>query len=248
MRFTHLHSSSRYDRSPESLNRAAKKYHSVADLVTYTEVSSEAREQAIRDANSDFSVVSGDHSPKNDCAIAVRGSRFAILHKENTLASGKSFVLMGKRSADLYATSVVMEDRQRLFVYVVTVIHLPADVERDLNRHRKTDRTVAWLDAFRRSKQQANKLKREFNADAVIYVADFNINFKHRWARALMKVLAPSYSLTWRRTRTAGGTHGRRIIDGTLLRGQLKVIGSAELYPDDPSSDHRPYIETLVNT
>lgn len=247
MRFTHLHSSSRYDRSPESLQAAALRYSLHADLVTYTEVSSKDRKQAVKDAQpKEFNVVVGEYGPKNDCAIAVRGSKFEILHRENFKASGKTFQLMGHLTPDLFATTAVIRDRQTLCVFVVTVIHLPASVENDLRLKDRSTRTATWFDAFTRAKHQANKLKRDFDADGILFVADYNINFKRLWARTLVKTLAPGYNLTWRKTHVRGGTHGQRIIDGTLLRGQIRVVGSAELHRDDPSSDHRPYIETLA--
>ena len=37
-----------------------------------------------------------------------------------------------------------------------------------------------------------------------------------------------------------GGTHGARLIDAVIYRGQLSAW--SQLSPDDDSSDHRPFL------
>lgn len=245
-RFKHIHSSSFYQRSPGTLFRAAKTYN--ADLVTYTEVQAENREDAVRRANGEeFGFVSGDKSYSNDCVISFKKERFWFLYRENFKSTDKTFFnTKGRERTPQYSTNVVLYDKKADKKLVVCVIHLPAGVEDDLAAKRNVRRTASWYATFRGSKKRANQLRKKYKADGILYVADFNIDFKKRWCRNLVKTLAPAYTLTWKNVNIKGGTHHNRIIDATLVRGKIKVRNSAKLYEDDNSSDHRPYVETLV--
>lgn len=225
-----------------SLYRAALSYNAKADLVTYTEVEAERREEAVRKANgTTFGFVSGDITYSNDCAISYRKSRYQLLHSENYKTTNLSY---GKRTPQ-YATIAVFLDLLRKKKIVVCVVHLAAGVEGELYKKQRTARTLSWYAAFRGAKARANKLKTAHNAGAVLFISDFNVDFKKRWVRALVKSVAPLYNSTWRVLNVAGGTHGPRIIDATLVKGSVGVKGSAKLLADDASSDHRPYYEIL---
>ena len=244
----HLHSSSRYDRSAASLQAAATRYNRVADLVTYTEVEFEAREKAVRRANgTKFSLITGDISNANDSGISYRRDRFSEVYSEMFKATSRVYKNKGGRTRDvLYATIAVLEDELTGNRLVVAVVHTASDVTGDLNKKNRTPRTLHWFSTIRNVERRINQLARAHKADARLFVADFNIDFKQAWARSLIKSVAPTFSHTWKNLNFKGGTHGNRVIDATLLRGKLKVKGSAKLFSDDVSSDHRPYIETLV--
>lgn len=246
--FNHIHSSSRYDRSPDTLFQAAKRYNTLAALVTYTEVEFEKREQAVRNANGkNFGLVTGDKSNRNDCGIAYSKDRFKLVHSENYKTTNKVYARKGgSKTAPVYATYAVLEDMLVHKLFVVCVVHLPASVEGDMVAGRKTPRVVAWLSAYRSSVKQANKLRKRFKAKGVLYIADFNLNFKRPQVRKLVDKLSKSYGLTWKSFSIRGGTHGNRLIDATLKKGKIKVVKAPRLMKDDNSSDHRPYIETLA--
>lgn len=247
--FTHIHSSSRFDRSLGLLEKAARDYNYDADLVTYTEVDFEPRERAIRRANGkEFGFVSGDESHANDSAISFRKDRFELLYSENFENSTQVVYRTDGHARDLpYSTIAVFEDKFNCAVFVIAVTHLSSGVESDLaKRNWSYRRANQWRQSFTNTKRRVNKLARTHNADARLIVADYNVNFKTPWVRTFIKSLAPGYHNTWKNLKVTGGTHGRRIIDATLLRGKLSVRKSAKLYKDDASSDHRPYIETLV--
>lgn len=244
MKFEHIHSSSRFNRDPESLHKAFADYTHKSSLVTFTEVEFEPREKAL--VMPGWNKVTGDESNRNDSAVCWNEARFIGVYDEQLPIKGSVFSRMGGKKADqLYATIVVLEDGLGKS-FVVGVIHLPSDVEEDLSKRRKTERTVSWYLACNQLRRRVNKLKRKFKADGSMIVADWNIDFKKAWARALVKTLFPTWKLTWTNTNVAGGTHGKRIIDATIIRGDFSVVGSAKLGRDDNSSDHRPYGEVLV--
>lgn len=246
-RFTHIHSSSRFDRSLASLKSASQRYFADADLVTFTEVAAEGREDAVRVAGGDeWRVIAGDNGAHNDCVIAFKKVRFELLYRESFKASERTFYnSRGNPTTSKYATNAVLLDKSTNKKFVLVVVHLPASVEDDLRIGRKTQRTLYWFSAFLRTKARGNLLRRRHKAAGVVYVADFNVNFKRDWVRRLIRALAPAYGLMWRAPFPAGGTHHDRLIDGTLIKGDIRGWMEARLYPDDSSSDHRPYIEGL---
>lgn len=260
--FKHIHSSSRYDRSVASLANAAKAYAaSGAHIITWTEVERESREQAIRNALPGWRFVSGDMSYANDCAISFDKDRFGLLFSENFKSTDVPFYDKGgKKKHPQWATNAVLFDRTNNKRLVVVVIHLASGIEGALAAESRaavgkrkfrfkgtTKAAKNWYASFRGAKKRANYLKKKFKAQGIVFVADWNIDLKTQWARTLVKTLAPLYLLTWRNVNVRGGTHGNRIIDGTILAGNIGVTKrGAVLFKDDNSSDHRPYVETLT--
>jgi hypothetical protein len=248
-KFVHIHSSSRYDRSPAVLSKAAGKYAQDADFLTFTEVATPERKAAVREGLGDEWRSSWGTLPHgaDDQGVAWKKDRFKVVYEETFKASDfQYFTTRGNPFPKAAIKIVVLEDRTNGKRFAVGVMHLASSVESWLAKKESTRRTIVWFDSFRNGKSRLNKVAKEHGAVARLFVADFNIDFKKAWARALVKTMAPAYMNTWKNVNVAGGTHGRRIIDATLVRGKMGVKKSAELYEDDASSDHRPYVETLV--
>lgn len=247
--FKHIHSSSRYDRSNESLEAAVRKYVDDAPLVTLTEVDFEFRERVLRRVATDvnFGVLTGDESHADDCAILYSKERFELLYSESFQSATQAYYRSDGVKRDLpYSTIGVFKDLVTERVFVVAVGHFASSVEAELSRGNKVyRRAIQWRQSAFATKKRVNRLAKKFKASARLIVADWNVDFKNVWVRRMVKAIAPSYTLTWENVKVKGGTHGNRIIDATIIRGKLEVKGSAKLYEDDPSSDHRPYIETL---
>src|SRR6478752_2278077 len=219
MNFTHIHSSSRYDRSLESLERAAKKYNADADLITYTEVEFEPREKAVKKANGkEFGFVSGDESHANDSVISYRKDRFKLVYSENFKNSDIVVYRVDGEARDLpYSTIAVFDDLKTGKRFVVSVAHYASDVQSELGNKGTTYRRVLqWRQSVSRTKRRVNKLAKQYKCDARLMVADWNADFKLAWVRALVKSMAPTYLNTWKQLDVKGGTHGNRIIDATL--------------------------------
>ena len=246
MKFTHIHSSSKWSGTVESLLAAAQGYNLVADLVTYTEVDKGTREAGWREAGGkDFGLVSGDHGGRNDAVIAFRKEKLTLIHSDMVVVPNSGFTRPnGNESALLYGTLAVFEttDKKR---FAVMVVHLSSSVEGDFAKKTPTERTREWVRAFHILRKALRAAQKEYKCEAAFFIADFNLNFKFKWVRALVKTLAPSFSVTWGAIHSKLGTHGRRVIDATLGRGKFKVIRKPRLFKDDNSSDHRPYVEVL---
>lgn len=235
--FKHIHSSSRFDRTTVSLDNALDAYiRHQPDLITLTEVARERREKPLR--RTGWDVITGDKSGWDDCAIMYSTNRYKVLHSE-------SFDMGG---TGRYAQIAVLLDKAEQKRLVVASVHYPASVEYELFKKVTSRDTVLWTKAVWSLKRRVNALKRKFKARGIVIAADWNVDFKKEWVRALIKAIHPSYSNTWQAPYPARGTHGRRVIDATLFKGRLKTASPARLLKDDDSSDHRPYINSLAWT
>lgn len=228
-----VHSSSRFNRSPESLHSAVNTYidKNDADIVLLTEVSRESREKAMRHVG--FTSSTGDKSGWDDCGVMVSNYRYDIIYEESFNMGGTG----------RYARIVVVEDTLRDLNFVVAVPHFPASVESELAEGRETFDSRLWYKAVRGLRKRANRLRRRFKAAFAIISADWNINFQRTWARALLKSLFPFWKNTWQKF--TASTHGRRLIDALLIKGRVKIKAAARRLPDDDSSDHKPFIVVL---
>lgn len=248
--FKHIHSSSRFDRSLESLEKSLRAHMADAPLVTLTEIGAEAREQVLRKVGRElkWGVITGDESGADDCAIVYDKARFELIYTEQfKSATQEIWRTDGVKRGLPYSTIAVLRDKKAGKTFVLSVGHYASSVEQELHAGDTTyRRAIQWRQSTKNTKNRVNQLARKHKAHARMVVADWNVDFKKLWVRAMVKAIAPSYTLTWTNVNVAGGTHHRRLIDATILRGKLKVKGSAKLYADDASSDHRPYVETLV--
>lgn len=243
MTFTHIHSSSRYDRPPASLEGAVAGYvHQGADLITFTEVEAEQREDALMRFG--WEVATGDIGNRNDCAVMWDKQVWKLVAKDNAKVTGKTFFSGSGHEADVVsATTVVLWHRKTKKVLVISVIHLPSSVQGKGGLN-DSQRAQVWMSAARGWRRHYNKLARRYKADGVLAVSDFNIDTKQAWARALIKAMFPSMKLTWMKPYPKG-THGNRLIDGTLMRGKLVLVRRPRLLPKNSSSDHTPYMESF---
>lgn len=191
----------------------------------------------------------GDASNADDCGIMLDKERFEVLHTEQFQNATQEIWRTDGVKRDLpFSTIAVLRDKKADKVFVLSVGHYASGVEGELfQQNWEYRRAVQWRQSHVNTKKRVNRLAKQYKADARLIVADFNVNFKKPWVRAFVKSFAPAYKNTWTNPeKVKGGTHGNRLIDATLIRGAIKVRGSARLYEDDNSSDHRPYIETLV--
>ena len=243
VRFTHAHSSSRYDRPPATLEQAARDYAERAQSLSVTEVERLLRRQAlIRGLGPGWDTYAGSGNGNgDDTAAGWLGARWRLVYAESYRPTRLRIRRKGssKLRDPIHATIVVLYDTVARRRMAWAVIHLPSAVERDLAKRHRTARAAQWLAAARGTKRRLNKLSRRYKCHGRAIAADWNINLKRRWARALLKTLAPRYTLAWK-SMPAGGTHGSRLIDAVIYRGQLSAW--SQLAPDDDSSDHRPFL------
>lgn len=239
-KFVHLHSSGRYDRSPESLGRAVARYIKDADLVTFTEVEYENREKVLRKVVG-WGCATGDISPRNDAGIIWDNSVWRLIAEGNEVIA--DVAAAGQKPVS--ATWAVLEHKPSTKTVIVIALHAPSDVEGG-NGLKRTQRVTAWWSVANGVRKLWKKISGEYSTDGILVAADWNVNLKKLWVRTLFKTTYPSFALVWSGKHfPKDGTHHSRIIDFTLVRGAVKRLHNPKVYRDDDSSDHQPYIETL---
>lgn len=239
--FTHIHSSSRYDRSPASLEAAVNRYIKDSDLVTFTEVEYESREKVLRKVPG-WGCATGDISPRNDSGIIWDSEVWELIAEGNEVIAA----VAANGQAPVAATWAVLRHRVTKKVTVNIVFHAPSSVEGPNGFIPRSQRVLAWWSVANGVRKLWKRLSDQYNSDGILVCADWNVNIKKAVFRGIFKTSYPSFSLVWDgKNFPKDGTHHSRIIDFSLVRGAVKRIRNPRIYRDDVSSDHQPYIETL---
>ena len=247
--FTHVHSSSRFDRSAESLEKAIEHYVSIGSLVTFTEVAFPWRERPLN-AVEGWGSVLGDLSMRDDSGIIYDKAVWRLVEGHTKIVLAPMFWKEnGEKVEPTGAAFAVLEHKDTKKRLLVTVLHLPSNVEGPRGLSGLPNRVLAWREAQKNWKREWNRLAKKHDADGVLVVADWNINIKRKIFLPLFKAIQPGMKLVFTHKNVpVDGTHHRRWIDFSFIRGALKIVRFPWLLRDDPSSDHRPYAETLAWT
>lgn len=214
----HVHSSSRYDRSADSLRTAAHRYARVARLVTWTEVSAPHRSAVLHRMRGWRS-----YTPDGtDVAASWSRSRWKLRHQSAPVLSPHHFTTTGgHRSMTQRAAVLLLQRRTDGRRVLLIVAHLPA------RPHESAARGLVWRTALDQLGELVPQLRRRWAPALTLVSADWNVD-----PRAVRRAF-PGLSLTWR-----GDPPG---VDGTYSDGR----GRARSMVDDDSSDHRPYAERV---
>lgn len=259
--FRHIHCSSRFDRSAESLESAVDQWRTSADLITLTEVNSDRRAATLAEVGWGYFNAKKDNG-SDESAVCWDKDLWTLqnhwLRKLNThqLDVGRKYV---------WSCSVMLKRRATGHRLLITTAHLPAHV--DSFSHAPPQDTQAYWLARKKIYQECGQhwsahvkdLANKTRPDAAMVVGDWNINLKLDWARDWLHDRFDKYQLAWKLFPMDGGSLGGgpvaplgapgkgtsdRIIDGTLYRG-LKVSEPPNLMARTASSDHRPYKESF---
>lgn len=248
--FKHIHSSGRFDRSEASVKAAVRSYVSRdASILTFTEFASESRERILSSIGGElgYRLVSGDLSSRDDCAILFSDAwRPLYTGTSPVLSSGSYYTARGRPVGTFGAANAVLLDVTTGKRLLVSVAHLPPSVEKGGGLLGVSRRVAAWRKQQKAWKRTWNVLAKRYHVDAILIVADWNVDIKKVGFRSLLRGLQPGMKLAWGNGPfPKGGTHGRRLIDFSFYRGAIKPQGLPYLLPDDNSSDHRPYAESF---
>jgi hypothetical protein len=260
--FTHIHCSSRFDRSAESLESDLDDWMSQSSLITVTEVNNDNRAAKLREKGWSY-FNSKLNQGQDDVGIAWEKANWAQRTGSTKKLSHTTFQ-RGTRPVYVYAATVVLRRTDSGHKLLASVSHMPAHVEGRGDFATTEDqwqaRKKAYLDALTGWSTWVKDQERKHNTDASLIVADWNINLKDDWFRALLTDhWGEKYDQAWKHFPTSGGSLGGgptapdgspgkggsdRIIDGSLFR-DLIVTGEPDLMDRVASSDHRPYKESF---
>lgn len=234
----HLHSSGKYDRNLLTVRKALFDYAEAgADLITLTE-------QQFRSVNDlylpGWGVAKRSGPGDGDPAILMNLLYWKTVKVWVDQLSEKEQRRGPGGPPPPHALTVLLKHRKTGEQLLVSVAHLPSHVQGDWRDN--AYRVRLWRECVKKWKRKVNRRRRIYKAKTM-FVADWNLDIKKAWVRAVLKFYFPALRLTWRKPFPPYGTHYNRIIDATMTN--LKVKRKAKLFKDDSSSDHRPYDEVL---
>lgn len=217
------------------MQRVVEDFIKTSSVCTFTEVDSEAREKVLRQVKG-WGFVAGDKTGRDDCAIIWDSSVWTLLHKETKNVAKYM-------AGNIGAAFAVLEHKATGRAVVFSVVHLPSAVEG--NGRVAGGRADEWRLARKNWLRHVKALQKRFSADAII-VADWNLDWKKRWVRVLIRSLMPKWKMVWGKKLPVVGTHGNRLIDWTMFRGRIRVVRRPSIHKITKASDHRGYDETLA--
>jgi hypothetical protein len=262
--FRHIHCSSRFDRSPASLDFDLTVWQQECSLITLTEITNDRRAVQMREAGWEYY----NHSIGNDsdnCGICWRKDTWKRTYGKILVLESVPFDrLHGRQGVKLYAATVVLKRVDTGHKLLVSVTHMPAHIEGQGGFRTDTEgwaaRKQAYLQGLTGWRVHVNDMVRKRDIDGALIVADWNLNLKAQWVREMLaNHWGPSWRQAWKVFASSGGAlhggpdvpadapgkgHHDRVIDGSLYKG-LKVAVDPVQMARVRSSDHRPYKETF---
>ena len=260
--FTHIHCSSRFDRTAASLEKDVDNWRENSSIITLTEVANDTRGATLAEAGWGYARAKKDYGA-DECATCYRKDTWTCIWQGYKKLNTRGRVYAGP----VCSGDSVLKHKTSGHKLLISVTHLPAHVEGYGGAHWRTQmdhwqaRREAYLSSLETWNTHIKALKTSKKPDAVMIIADWNLNLKRPWVRDLLKDrFGSGYKQAWVRFPTSGGSlhggpvaplgapgsgRGDRIIDGTLYQG-LKVDTAPNLLSTARSSDHRPYKERFV--
>lgn len=232
----HDHASQRYDR-PVDLVRDEFRRHTrrPVSVVTWTEVQGPARSAPLHRPDDGWA---SRTDPRTDVAVSWRTRRFDLRASSVRLLTGATYRTRAGFERRTRMIATVLDGRGGRRV-LVTVAHLPAV---DYDRPDRARRMSVWRAAVEGWADDVRDLRRRWQPDLVVTVADWNVNLRRPTWRRYLTARFTGQRVTWAHPLPRRGTHGESsLIDGTLSNAR----GRARLLPRTSASDHVAYRERL---
>jgi len=255
----HVHSSGRFNVPRRLLEKDLDRFMADSDLVTMTEVHSTSRASALEETGWQRFWRSGAH--RGECGMSWRTSRWTLVTGTTARLTRKTFrtAANDKRKSVGFAATVVLRSVASGRTVLVSVAHMPSNVERADGRgwsHDARDRVAAYKDAIAGWKRHVRAMVGQQAPDVVLVAGDWNLDLKRSWVRRWLRGKWDDLGITdldWKAPFPRGGTlddhrYGRtrkRLIDATLMSG-ASYSWAGHLQHDIASSDHNPYRETIA--
>jgi hypothetical protein len=238
----HAHSSSLYSKGPLSLakqvKRAVEATDPAATLLTFTEVGSPEREKVLYEADPEHWAA---YVPEpSDVGMMWRRKQFEVIWKEPHKLTTLEWTDGKGRKHETWCASMFLKHTTGRTLWL-SVCHLPSNVQNGA-RWENNKQAAAWKGAVAGWADYWTKCRKRDRPDLGMVVADWNVDFHMAVWRDRVKNHFPSMHLGWTGNMPNGGTHGKRLIDGTMATARAS---NCVLLKDDDSSDHRPYGEAI---
>lgn len=210
-----------------------------ADVITVTEFTQDPTGDWVPEG---FAKVHFTGLGRNECAIFYRIDTFPRALERWCIPISKTPYALGsgKVRPRVHLLGVELEHHTGRKVNI-EVFHTPSAIEGRNALIRGVRRTKALLECF--SSIQTHK-RAELRGEANLLAADWNLNLKLAWVRALLKVRLRGWHSAWRKM-PSDGSHGERLIDGVRVSRQLRVLGTSRLANSFAPFDHRMVLTVI---
>lgn len=231
-----VHSSGRYDRPLPTLAAALDSYAHAGGIITLTEQDGrDSARERVYDASGLSWVRMAPRGAGECAALWTARWRLSGAPIARQLTGRTYRRVTGQLAAPVHALTVPLRDDVTDQLVLVSTAHLPV---------RNTAlRRLVWSLAVKGWVAHLDELVATRYPDAELLVrADWNRDLRQPAQRSTVNArLAPLDPQGRLVVPQGGGTHGKRVLDAdwTTLPG-----ASSTVLPDDPSSDHRPYLTT----
>lgn len=244
----HLHTSGRFDRSPQSVKDDLEIWlrDGEVDLITATEFKGNRRRDVIANLPG-WDLYNGVEKPgADDVLVAWKESRFELVKKQSTVVSTKkSYRTNGSLIPPQRVTDVLLLDKRTHRTLYVSVSHLSSHVE-VAGGIRNSLRGAVWRESTRNWAKHQRQIQKQWRPSGRLLVADWNVNWKKLWFRNYIHLILPAFRSGWRKPWPARGTLGDRLIDIALFNWRrLALVKKAWVLTRHESSDHRAFREVL---
>lgn len=233
--FVHIHASGLWDAPAERWQAYVNWLCGKADIVTLTEVT-------LRRFNvpRGWDVVWFSGAGRNECAVLFKTSVFertdevawAVPISRTPYALGS-----GKVRPRVHLIGVELRHKRSGNIVNAEVFHTPSAVEGKGGLIKGVRRVTALLECF--SGVTAHR-KVDLRGEASFVAADWNLDHKKAWVRALLRSSVRGFRTAWRDPLPRqGNMHFGRLIDGVRFTKQLVLVERSRVLGRFSPFDHR---------
>lgn len=229
VKVNHAHLSGKFSRSAELLRAQVMCAAEWADVITLTEVNYADRGDVLYEIPG-WTVVRGHDGPMGESAIMVRADTWHV-HKWSTHLLDDN--VPANRNS-IWVVLALLELIHTGHLLLLSAGHLPASVEGSWRE--RTGRVLAHIKCVGRWRRVMRHLRKRYQPDAVLAVADWNLNLLRGWVRVWVRTAWPSMRPPARKNTPTNWDLGKRLISWAVGRHTQDLTET--VLPHDPASDH----------
>lgn len=188
----------------------------------------------------------GDKGGRDDCGGTWDPTVWAKVWAASVVVSDRTYVdERGQRTGKTVPFYMALEHKATSRRWLFGELHTPHQIREELRTgHVHTEAGHTYVEVTTGYRHEADQIADQRSCDVVALSADWNIDLREEWAyRWLAEWGAHSdLAMTWHHGHLpADGTHGRELIDATLIRG-ARQVGQPELLANARGDDHTGYL------
>lgn len=245
LEFTNTHCAGRFDQSVAWFDQQINAMEDDCQSLGVTEIDKNARARQLKNPN--WFGGWGDKGGRDDCGIAVDKTKFEVVWFETHTVSHSTYINeRGDETDTTEAAFLVARDRVTGELVLFGELHTPHGMGPELRADKvRSDVARAYVQITNGYLRRAKQLMKQHKIKYAALSGDWNLNFRFAWVRKYFRENFTGWKMNWSYLDLPDhGTHGKEIIDGTLLKN-LKPKWR-KMLRRSKGDDHSGYTEHLV--